>query len=62
MNCPVCGSQVELYGLPAGIYPPSFKCYTCSPYGAAFQSRETEAYAACDAAKSMSASNAKASP
>lgn len=54
MNCPRCGSEVELYGLPAGGYGPSFKCYTCSPYGLCYTIRTREAYEACDQAKTAS--------
>lgn len=58
MNCPRCGHEADLYGLPAGIYRRSFKCYNCDPYGVCFTARTPEAYRACDEAKAQSVSNA----
>jgi hypothetical protein len=58
MDCPRCGAPAELYGLPVGIYGPSFKCYSCDPYGRYFTARTPQAYEACDRAKGASRESA----
>lgn len=59
MNCPYCGSRLELYGLPAGAYGGSFKCYGCGPYGAVVRARDVpDADVAFSESKALSASNA----
>jgi hypothetical protein len=66
MRCPYCkGSNVEMTSAVVGRGS-GWACYDCSPYGHPFSSNrldeaaKSEAQKASDAAKALSASNAKA--